>query len=142
MVEKESILKHLDELSKFLEDLQRYQAKISKGELLSNRDLQNMVLYAVIGAIQSCIDIGSHLIAELGLRRPERYRDVFRSLWEGKFLEEQEYMKLADLAGFRNLAIHIYWRVDFEEVYRVLSEEVAGLKKFAKKVDSLLKSNM
>jgi len=142
VVEKESILKHLDELSKFLEDLQRYQAKISKGELLSNRDLQNMVLYAVIGAIQSCIDIGSHLIAELGLRRPERYRDVFRSLWEGKFLEEQEYMKLADLAGFRNLAIHIYWRVDFEEVYRVLSEEVAGLKKFAKKVDSLLKSNM
>lgn len=142
MVEKESILKHLDELSKFLEDLQRYQAKISKGELLSNRDLQNMVLYAVIGAIQSCIDIGSHLIAELGLRRPERYRDVFRSLWEGKFLEEQEYMNLADLAGFRNPAIHIYWRVDFEEVYRVLSEEVAGLKKFAKKVDSLLKSNM
>jgi uncharacterized protein YutE (UPF0331/DUF86 family) len=142
VVEKESILKHLDELSKFLEDLQRYQAKISKGELLSNRDLQNMVLYAVIGAIQSCIDIGSHLIAELGLRRPERYRDVFRSLWEGKFLEEQEYMNLADLAGFRNPAIHIYWRVDFEEVYRVLSEEVAGLKKFAKKVDSLLKSNM
>ncbi len=142
MVEKESILKHLDELSKFLEDLQRYKAKISQEELLSNRDLQNMVLYAVIGAIQSCIDIGSHLIAELGLRRPERYRDVFRSLWEGKFLEEPEYMKLADLAGFRNLAIHIYWRVDFEEVYRVLSEEVAGLKKFAKKVNSLLKSDM
>ena len=80
MVTKETILKHLDELRMFLKDLERYKKNISKDDLIRNRDKQNMVLYAMIGAIQACIDIGSHIIAELGLRRPETYKDVFQVL--------------------------------------------------------------
>ena len=58
MVTKETILKHLDELRMFLKDLERYKKNISKDDLIHNRDKQNMVLYAMIGAIRHALILG------------------------------------------------------------------------------------
>jgi uncharacterized protein YutE (UPF0331/DUF86 family) len=138
MVANEIIVKHLNILVQFINDLDSYSHEITVDELSKDRNKQNMVLYALIGAIQSCIDIGNHIIADLGLRRPEDYRDIFTILYENNYLDKMLCSQLSELVGFRNLAIHIYWRVDFEEVYSVLQESVNIFKKFAKAIKKFL----
>lgn len=138
MVVEETLIKHLEELRAFLKDLDRYKKGISQEQLLKDRDTQNMVLYALLEAIQSCIDLGSHIVAEKKLRRPETYKDVFRVLCESNLIEDSLRDKMMELAGFRNIVIHIYWKVDIDEVYRILQEEQENLRNFAKVVESLL----
>ena len=74
----------------------------------------------------------------MGLRRPETYKDVFQVLNEGNILDKEMTDKLSEFAGFRNIAIHIYWRVNFDEVYEILKEEVKVIKSFIKKVEKLI----
>lgn len=71
--------------------------------------------HAVQLAIQACIGIGAHLIAELGLEAPSEYRGVFESLRKAG-LDPHLAERLADAAGMRNVLVHAYLEVDDEAV--------------------------
>jgi len=101
------ILSHLRELSESLEDWRRYQS-ISIEELRLERDKRNMVLHSMLISIQSAIDIATYIIAEKGLRKPSTYRETFEILEEGQIISEDLANDLSDLAGFRNVLVHIY----------------------------------
>lgn len=70
-------------------------------------------------AIQACIDISAHLIAELGLNPPEDYRGVFESL-RAVGLDDALAERLAAAAGMRNVLVHDYLAVDDEIVWNAL----------------------
>ena len=36
--------------------------------------------------------------------------------------------ELSDLAGFRNMLVHVYWRLDIDTVYNTLQEALSTLK--------------
>ncbi|HAM59797.1 MAG TPA: DUF86 domain-containing protein [Candidatus Rokubacteria bacterium] len=127
MVDREGLLEHLRALDEALRDWERYREKVSLRDLRSDRDARNMVLHAMLVAIQSAIDIASHLIAEHRLRRPETYRETFEILADAEILPRDLGEELADLAGFRNVLVHIYWRLDLEEVHRTLVEDLKSL---------------
>jgi uncharacterized protein YutE (UPF0331/DUF86 family) len=131
MVDKESFLKHLEQLELFIEDLKRYRSILPE-ELQWNRDKQNMVLYAILSAIQGCIDMGNHIIAEKGYRRAETYRDIFEILSEQKVINSKISTCMKQLVGFRNMAVHIYWAVDFNEVFEFLQNDIQTLIDFGK----------
>lgn len=137
MFDKEGIVDHLRELNEALEDWRRYQS-ISFEQLKSDRDKRNMVLHAVLISIQASIDIANHLIAERKLRKPSTYRETFEILSENNIIHPELSMKLADLAGFRNIITHIYWQLDLEEVYSVLQNEFMSLKEFEKIIKNLV----
>lgn len=61
MVDREGLLEHLRALDEALRDWERYREKVSLRDLRSDRDARNMVLHAMLVAIQSAIDIASHL---------------------------------------------------------------------------------
>ncbi|MEK7445291.1 MAG: HepT-like ribonuclease domain-containing protein, partial [candidate division NC10 bacterium] len=100
MVDREGLLEHLRALDEALRDWERYREKVSLRDLRSDRDARNMVLHAMLVAIQSAIDIASHLIAEHRLRRPETYRETFEILADAGILPRDLGEELADLAGF------------------------------------------
>lgn len=68
MVDREGLLEHLRALDEALRDWERYRQKVSLRDLRSDRDARNMVLHAMLVAIQSAIGIAGHLIAEHRLR--------------------------------------------------------------------------
>ena len=53
---------------------------------LQTRDVQAIVERRLQTAIESCLNIGNHLIARLGLRPPQDYGDVFRILRDAYIL--------------------------------------------------------
>lgn len=137
MYDREGIIDHLRELNEALEDWKRYQS-VSLEQLKSDRDKKNMVLHTMLISIQASIDIANHLIAERKLRKPSTYREVFEILSESNIIQPELSTGLADLAGFRNIIIHIYWRLDLEEVYSILQKELEILKEFKKTMKGLL----
>lgn len=131
------ILYHLRELSESLEDWRRYQS-ISIEELRMDRDKRNMVLHSMLISIQSAIDIATYVIAEKGLRKPSTYRETFEILEEGQIISEDLANDLSDLAGFRNVLVHIYWELDLDVIYGILQNDLEVLMTFKKIVKELL----
>jgi len=115
------------ELSDTLDDWERYQG-IPLEQFRSDRDTRNMVLHAMLVSIQSSIDIATEIIAMKGLRRPASYRDTFGILAEEGILSLDLARPLSDLAGFRNVLVHIYW--DLAQVYGILQRDLPLLQEF------------
>lgn len=74
-------------------------------------------------AMESALDIGNHIIAERGYRRPDTYSGVLAVLAEQGLLPESLYQDLDGMAAFRNLLVHDYARLDHGRVYDVLHEK-------------------
>jgi uncharacterized protein YutE (UPF0331/DUF86 family) len=89
-------------------------------------------------SIQATIDITSHLIAEKGLSKPATYRESFEILGKSGLIDEELASELSDLAGFRNVLVHVYWGLDLEEVYGVLQNDLRVLRAFRDEVKELL----
>lgn len=127
MLDKERVTQHLRELDEALKDWERYRA-ISLAELHSDRDKRNMVLHALLVSIQAAIDIANHVIADRKLRRPSSYREAFEILSEEHLIPDDLSDKLSDLAGFRNR------RLDLEQVYGILQQDLETLDQFKRAV--------
>lgn len=130
------ILAHLRELDESLKDWQRYQ-NISLEDLKKERDKRNMILHAMLVSIQATIDVATYLIAEQGLRKPMTYRETFEILGQSELISEKLAEELSDLAGFRNVLVHIYWQLDLDQVYGILQNDLETLKFFLQEVKKL-----
>lgn len=130
-------LRLLSEGSKIL----REKAQVSKDLYTGSRDLQAIVERRLQTATESCINIGNHLIARLGLGAPSDYADVFRVLSEAQMLPSALVRQMMDMARFRNLLMHVYWAIDHERVYDSLQTRLSVLEGFARHIARWLKEH-
>ncbi len=120
---------YIHELSDSLDDWERYR-KIPSARFQTDRDTRNMVLHAMLLAIQSAIDIATEVIVGEGLKRPASYRETFGILEANGILPRDLTRSLSNLAGFRNVLVHIYWDLDLEQVYAILQRDLPVLQEF------------
>lgn len=83
-------------------------------------------------AIECCLDLGNHVIADRALRQPQDYKDVFLILGEAKILPAAFAKRIAPMGGFRNILVHDYLRVDPAIVHQVISTRLMDLERFAR----------
>lgn len=81
-------------------------------------------------AVQCCIDISHRIISLEGARKPVDYYDAIVRMGELGVLPADFARHLAPLAGFRNILVHDYLDVDWDEVYRTL-HRLEELERFA-----------
>lgn len=94
--------------------------------------------HALQQAIQICVDIGAHVITELGLATPQDYRSVFHEL-RSAGLDPELADRLAEATGMRNILVHGYLDVDDDIVWAALFE-LDDLYKFTSEIKRLLES--
>jgi uncharacterized protein YutE (UPF0331/DUF86 family) len=80
-----------------------------------------------------CIDISHRIISTEGARRPIDYYDAILRMGELGVLQADFARQLAPVAGFRNVLVHEYVAVDWDEVYKVL-HRLEDLERFARSV--------
>ncbi len=131
MTDRERFLALVAELQQALAVVARYRATVTRERLRSDVDTQNMVLFALYRAVQGCIDVGQHVIAERGLPVPGAYRDVFRVLGDAGVIDAGLASRLERWAGLRNVIAHPYGALDLERVADALLDESGGLETFA-----------
>lgn len=134
----ERIKQFVGEIKEALLILRGYLAK-GKGEMLSDPTILGSTKYNLIVAIQGCIDICNHLVAKKGGRAPEDYADCFKLMAELGILGKDLSERLAQMAKFRNLLIHLYWRIDNEQVYQILTKNLDDIEQFLKALGKFLK---
>jgi len=78
------------------------------------------VKYRFIVAIEATIDAGQHVISSEGLPVPESFAEVFDVLADSDHLPRPLAEQLRGMAGFRNLLVHGYARVDDVRVRTIL----------------------
>jgi uncharacterized protein YutE (UPF0331/DUF86 family) len=91
-------------------------------------------------SIEICLDVGHHLIAKLGLPRPNEYRDVFRILGEHGALTPDLASRLEKAAAFRNRLVHVYGNIDAGQVHDFLHRDRGDFDEFARAVAALVKA--
>ena len=85
-------------------------------------------------AIEACLDIGSHIIAERGFRRADEYKDIYNVLEEEGIIDPSLSAKLQEMAQFRNLLVHRYGKIDTKRIFIIMSEDLNDIKQFIKKI--------
>ena len=84
--------------------------------------LQDIVERNLEVAIQSCIDIANRIISLNELEKPKDYYGSIIRLGEESILPYAFAQKFASVAGFRNILIHEYLDIDWDEVYKNLQK--------------------
>ena len=119
MVDPESIDARLEHLAELLAESERIRSGGRDAYDAGFRD-RLAAQHAIQLAIQICVDVGAHLIAELGLRMPGDYKGVFAALREPLGLDADLVAGLSAAAGMRNVLVHAYLEVDDDQVWDAL----------------------
>ncbi len=141
MVRDEGILAHLRELDEAAGDWERYRS-ITLEDLMTDRDRRNMVLHALLVSIQASIDIANHLVAASTSRRPETYRESFAILCDEGLIPKDLGTRLSDLAGFRNVLVHLYCRLNLDEVYGMLQNDLPVVNQYRDLIRAMLRDGL
>lgn len=131
MVKREVISTRLNKLQEYVKILKQIR-KHPQRRFLDDPVLRGSAERYLHLAIECCLDIGNHVIADRGLRKPQDYKDIFLVLGESKFIPLAFAKRIAPMGGFRNILVHDYLRIDPTLVYRFLSTQLSDFERFAK----------
>jgi uncharacterized protein YutE (UPF0331/DUF86 family) len=81
-------------------------------------------------AIEICLDVARHIIAESGLPRPSTASDAFAILAEMGILPEDFLLTAQRMARFRNHLVHLYWDVEVGDCGRYCAQPPGRLCNF------------
>ncbi len=81
-------------------------------------------------AVQVVIDLAVSTCVRLGLGSPPTYADAFRCLADAQLIPREPAERLARAAGFCNLVVHGYGRLDLQRVHAVATAGPADLRAF------------
>ena len=82
-------------------------------------------------AIEACLDVGKHIIAQDRYRFPVDNKDVFIILAEEGIVPQDLLPNLIDMARFRNLMVHDYARIDDGIVYGILKRRLGDFDRYS-----------
>lgn len=131
MTDAELLAKRLAALQSYVEQLRR----LGNPEALET-DLkeQRFVLHTLQLAMQSALDIASHIVSDEWLGEPEKNQELFWLLARGGWIDSRLAAALAGMSGMRNILVHEYLNVDLDKVRSALRDDLDDLLEFAQAI--------
>ncbi len=111
----------MEKLNICLTKLEPFKAK-DKGELIQDPYIKDIVERNLEVAAQAVIDIANRIISLEMLEKPRDYYEAIMRLGEANIIPLDFAKKLAPLAGFRNILVHDYMDINWDEVYKNLHQ--------------------
>jgi uncharacterized protein YutE (UPF0331/DUF86 family) len=130
LVDPEVFDRRLAKLEVLISDL-RGLAATPVDEFTSSRALQAQAERWLQVAVETCIDLANHIIADRGLPTPGTYREAFSTLAEHGVLDPDLAEQMSAWAGLRNLLVHLYLEVDPKRLHSIITTELDRLEAFA-----------
>lgn len=136
-INKEKIITLLNEANKASAILKDYKNYSNEKILNSYKEL-SVVKYHFIILVEASIDICNHISAKMYKQTAESYAHCFSILVENKIIDKTLGDKLSAFAKFRNVLVHLYWKVDDTLVVEKLNE-LNIFDEFLEKIVKLIK---
>ncbi len=83
-------------------------------------------------SIQAILDIGSYIIASLGLKTPNTNAEIIEILSEAGYISKDNIETYMKMSQFRNRIVHLYNHIDTKTLYEILANELGDIKDFHK----------
>lgn len=137
MVDRELILRRLVNLEAYLEQLTPYR-DLELDAYRQDWKTQRIVERTLHLAIEICMDVADHIVADRRLRVPETGAESFEILADADLLPKDLGRALALMVGFLNILVHDYTKLDPTIVIRVLRTDLEDLDRFRDVVRALV----
>jgi uncharacterized protein YutE (UPF0331/DUF86 family) len=126
MVDAEVVRNKLEHLEEYINDLEEYQ-DLSLEKLTGDKVLFRYLERTIHLAVESVLDIGSHIISDERLGNPKFNSEIIEILAENNIIKEnvEGYIKMAK---FRNIIVHDYAEIDPEILLMIIKENLSDLK--------------
>jgi uncharacterized protein YutE (UPF0331/DUF86 family) len=109
----------------------REHCPVEPEELAPDSDALDLVSFNLLLAIQTCIDLATHLISDEGWAPAATAREAFERLEEQGVISSKTTRSLRKAAGLRNLVAHGYGDINPAQLHAVASRELSDLERFA-----------
>ncbi len=131
-VDAELVMRRLVELEEAISELEDISL-LEKEKFLNEPYVRDAAKYRLITAIEAAISVCNHIVARLK-KPPSTYSECFLSLGELGVISKGLAERLAMMAKFRNMLVHLYWRISDERVYEILTRDLDDLRRFVREV--------
>ena len=127
MTDADLVTKKLAEVETYLREL-RTLARLDR--LAGDVKEQRFVCHTLQLAIQAALDVASHIVSDERLGEPGSLRELFELLARGGWIQAEQVPVLQRMAGFRNLLVHEYGRLNLVIVHEVVANRLGDLEAF------------
>lgn len=135
MINSKLILDRSLEIKNSIERLNKFQ-NIPLDKFLNNEDLKDIASFRLIKVIEGAIAICQNISAKHLKKAPESFADCFQVLSESKIIDHNLAKNLQQMARFRNMLIHVYWNMDYEQIYDIITNHLGDVTEFLNQVNS------
>lgn len=108
---------------------------------VENADIHDLLTFRLQQAVETCIDIATHIIAQLDSPQKETAKDAFLYLGERKIINKSLAEKMGKAADFRNRVVHGYNDFDFGLLLKDYKDNVKDLREFGAEIVKYLESS-
>jgi len=103
----------------------------SRAEFEADRTAREVVVLNLFVAIQACLDLATHWLADEGWDVPQRYGEIFLALADHDVIPRPLALRLVAATGLRNLVAHQYGALDWARLHATASSpEIDDLETF------------
>ena len=135
---KEKIIEKLHAMNLYLDELSELvpEEEEDYGRLQIRRACEKTIELA----IEQVIDIISLIVSYRKIGIPHSEDDLITLLQKKKVLSTTLAMKIKEMKGFRNILVHKYGEIDYQQAYHFLTTELDDFTLFEKEIKKFLKS--
>ena len=136
---------NIDKIYLRIEALKQYIAVLEDFKNISLKELEKDLIkrgaierYLQL-SIEACIDVAELIISDQRLPSPATYKEAIHVLGKEKILNEEFAGKFSQAAGFRNILIHDYVKIDYKRLHSYLQNNLSDFHRFIKEILGFLK---
>ena len=109
----------------------------SRDAFLADQDTLDLACYRLLVAIEAALALCYHVSAKRLHLVPEEYAECFANLRDAGIIPADLTERLQQMARCRNLLIHMYWKIDYGQVYDILHRNLHDLRAIAAAITQL-----
>lgn len=121
--------------------IQRVESRIPNNldSLLDDLDAQDIISLNLTRAVQMCVDVASHWLAEhTDATAPKTMGQAFEALADSGVIDSELAVRLRKSVGFRNVMVHNYDDINWEIVYSICRYHLDDFRQFARVFSDLM----
>ena len=139
-MKKEDVQSKLDSIPENLEKIEIFQA-MSYEDFVSDFRNIDSALHRLQTSIQALVDIGSYIIASLGLRTPSTSAEVIDILGERALIKKEHRERYISMIQFRNRIVHFYNTMNLKILYQILQNELIDIRELYREFIQIIEKN-
>jgi uncharacterized protein YutE (UPF0331/DUF86 family) len=125
------------EIEESVRRLERF-LEMDRADFLADQDSLDIASHRLLIAIEAAFALCYHVTARRLQKTPEEYAECFAALRDGELIDADLAHRLQAMARFRNVLVHVYWRIDYGRLHEIICSDLGDLRAFAAAMIRLL----